>query len=57
MKVTNRLTHIATKVNFEAAMTEDQLKAVFESEGTWRVPRYARHQGAYGRARANVVPR
>lgn len=32
MKVTNRLTHIATKVNFEAAMTEDQLKAVFESK-------------------------
>ena len=30
MKVTNRLTHIATKVNFEAAMTEDQLKAVFD---------------------------
>lgn len=33
MKVTNRLTHIATKVNFEAAMTEDQLKAVFEAKG------------------------
>ena len=33
MKVTNRLTHIATKVNFEAAMTEDQLKAAFESKG------------------------
>ncbi|WP_294164176.1 hypothetical protein [Senegalimassilia anaerobia] len=32
MKVTNRLTHIATKVNFEAAMTEDQLKAAFESK-------------------------
>ena len=32
MKVTNRLTHIATKVNFEAAKTEDQLKAVFESK-------------------------
>ena len=32
MKVTNRLTHIATKVSFEAAMTEDQLKAVFESK-------------------------
>ena len=32
MKVTNRLTHIATKVNFEAAMTEDQLEAVFESK-------------------------
>lgn len=32
MKVTNRLTHIATKVNFETAMTEDQLKAVFESK-------------------------
>lgn len=32
MKVTNRLTHIATKVNFEAAMTEDHLKAVFESK-------------------------
>ena len=32
MKVTNRLTHIATKVNFEAAMTEDQLKAVFDSK-------------------------
>lgn len=32
MKVTNRLTHIATKVNFEAAMTEDKLKAVFESK-------------------------
>lgn len=32
MKVTNRLTHIATKVNFEAAMTEDQLKGVFESK-------------------------
>lgn len=30
MKVTNRLTYIATKVNFEAAMTEDQLKAAFE---------------------------
>lgn len=33
MKVTNRLTHIATKVNFETAMTEDQLKAVFEAKG------------------------
>ncbi len=33
MKVTNRLTHIATKVDFEAAMTEDQLKAVFEAKG------------------------
>lgn len=33
MKVTNRLTHIATKVNFEAAMTEDQLKAVLEAKG------------------------
>ena len=33
MKVTNRLTHIATKVNFEAAMTEDQLKDAFESNG------------------------
>ena len=32
MKVTNRLTHIATKVNFEAAMTEDKLKAVFKSK-------------------------
>ena len=32
MKVTNRLTHIATKVDFETAMTEDQLKAVFESK-------------------------
>ena len=32
MKVTNRLTHIATKVNFEAAMTEDQLKAAFEAK-------------------------
>ena len=32
MKVTNRLTHIATKVDFEAAKTEDQLKAVFESK-------------------------
>lgn len=33
MKVTNRLTHIATKVDFETAMTEDQLKAVFEAKG------------------------
>ena len=33
MKVTNRLTHIATKVNFETAKTEDQLKAAFEAKG------------------------
>lgn len=38
MKVTNRLTHIATKVNFEAAMTEDQLKAVFEAKGVAGFP-------------------
>ena len=33
MKVTNRLTHIATKLNFETAKTEDQLKAAFEAKG------------------------
>lgn len=38
MKVTNRLTHIATKVDFEAAMTEDQLKAVFEAKGVAGFP-------------------
>ena len=38
MKVTNRLTHIATKVDFEAAMTEDQLKAVFETKGVAGFP-------------------
>ena len=32
MKVTNRLTHIATKVDFETAKTEDQLKAAFEAK-------------------------
>lgn len=38
MKVTNRLTHIATKVDFEAAMTEDKLKAVFEAKGVAGFP-------------------
>lgn len=38
MKVTNRLTHIATKVDFEAAMTEDQLKVVFEAKGVAGFP-------------------
>lgn len=38
MKVTNRLTHIATKVDFEAAMTDDQLKAVFEAKGVAGFP-------------------
>lgn len=38
MKVTNRLTHIATKVDFEAAMTENQLKAVFEAKGVAGFP-------------------
>ena len=38
MKVTNRLTHIATKVDFEAAMTEDQLKAVFEAKSVAGFP-------------------
>lgn len=33
MKVTNRLTHIKTDVQFEAAMTEDQLKAKFAEKG------------------------
>ena len=38
MKVTNRLTHIATKVNFETAKTEDQLKAAFEAKGVAGFP-------------------
>lgn len=33
MKVTNRLTHIASTVEFEAAKTEDQLKAAFAEHG------------------------
>lgn len=33
MKITKNLTHIATEVDFEAAMTEDQLKSVFAEEG------------------------
>lgn len=33
MKVTNRLTHIASNVEFEAAKTEDQLKAAFAEKG------------------------
>lgn len=33
MKVTNRLTHIATDVTFEAAQSEAQLKAAFEAKG------------------------
>ena len=33
MKVTNRLTHLASNVTFEAAKSEDQLKAAFEAKG------------------------
>lgn len=33
MKVTNRLTHIASSVEFEASKTEDQLKAAFAEKG------------------------
>ena len=33
MKVTNRLTHVARNITFEAAKTEDQLKAAFAEKG------------------------
>ena len=33
MKMTKNLTHIAASVDFEAAMTEDQLQAVFAAAG------------------------
>ncbi len=33
MKITKNLTHIATAVEFEAAMTEEQLQAVFAEQG------------------------
>ncbi len=33
MKITKNLTHIATEMNFEAAMTEDQLKTVLAEAG------------------------
>ena len=33
MKVTNRLTHIASTVEFEGSKTEDQLKAAFAEKG------------------------
>ncbi|MEG0791564.1 MAG: hypothetical protein RSG23_08040 [Gordonibacter sp.] len=33
MKITKNLTHIATEVDFEAALTEDELKSVFAEEG------------------------
>ena len=33
MKVTTNLTHIATAVEFEAALSEDELKAVFAERG------------------------
>ena len=33
MKMTNNLTHIATEVEFEAAMSEEELACVFERLG------------------------
>lgn len=38
MKVTNRLTHVAKDVTFEAAKTEDQLKAAFAEKGLTGFP-------------------
>lgn len=38
MKITNQLTHIATTVDFEPAMTEEQLVAKFEEAGVAGFP-------------------
>ena len=38
MKITSNLTHIATKVEFEAAKSEEELKAVFAEAGVQGFP-------------------
>lgn len=38
MKITKNLTHIATTVEFEAAKTEDELKAIFAEQGVQGFP-------------------